>query len=121
LPAWRRRDRPDRAGDPLAKRFAAARGLTIAFRVQDVCALADAAPTKRHDLIVGSYCLQSIARVQAPASPQASAERRRAAATARILPPSTAAQNSSPGSHQESHSSRHGDPPRCSHASRTRR
>jgi len=44
----------------LARRFAAERGLTIEFRVQDVCALAGVPPTKQYDLIVDSYCLQSI-------------------------------------------------------------
>ena len=44
----------------LARRFAAERGLTIDFRVQDVCALADVPPTRQYDLIVDSYCLQSI-------------------------------------------------------------
>ena len=44
----------------LARRFAAKRGLAIEFRVQDMCALADEPPAKRYDLVVDSYCLQSI-------------------------------------------------------------
>src|SRR5207248_753531 len=44
----------------LARRFAAERGLTIDFAVQDICALAAAPPRQRYDLIVDSYCLQSI-------------------------------------------------------------
>lgn len=44
----------------LARRCAAERGLAINFRVQDMCALADEPPTKRYELIVDSYCLQSI-------------------------------------------------------------
>jgi SAM-dependent methyltransferase len=44
----------------LARRFAAERGLAIEFRMQDMCALADEPPTKRYDLVVDSYCLQSI-------------------------------------------------------------
>ena len=46
----------------LARRFAAERGLVIDFRVQDVCALADVPSAKRYDLVVDSYCLQSIVR-----------------------------------------------------------
>jgi SAM-dependent methyltransferase len=44
----------------LARRFAAERGLTIDFRVADVCALADEPAAKRYDLVVDTYCLQSI-------------------------------------------------------------
>jgi SAM-dependent methyltransferase len=44
----------------LARRFARARGLTVNFRVQDICALADAPPRKHYGLIMDSYCLQSI-------------------------------------------------------------
>jgi SAM-dependent methyltransferase len=44
----------------LAGRFAAERGLDVGFAVQDVCALADEPSTRRYDLIVDSYCLQSI-------------------------------------------------------------
>jgi SAM-dependent methyltransferase len=44
----------------LARRLAAERGLTIRFAVQDICALATVPPLKRYDLIVDSYCLQSI-------------------------------------------------------------
>jgi SAM-dependent methyltransferase len=43
-----------------ARRFAAERGLTIHFQVQDVCLLADVPPRKRYGLIVDSYCLQSV-------------------------------------------------------------
>jgi 2-polyprenyl-3-methyl-5-hydroxy-6-metoxy-1,4-benzoquinol methylase len=46
----------------LARRFAAERGLTINFAVQDICALADVPPTKQYDLIVDTYCLQSVVR-----------------------------------------------------------
>ncbi|MFI6829151.1 class I SAM-dependent methyltransferase [Kribbella sp. NPDC050241] len=44
----------------LARRFAQERGVEIAFGVQDICALADEPVSKRYDLIVDSYCLQSI-------------------------------------------------------------
>jgi SAM-dependent methyltransferase len=44
----------------LARRFAAERGLTINFRVQDICLLADVPPRKRYGLVVDSYCLQSV-------------------------------------------------------------
>jgi SAM-dependent methyltransferase len=44
----------------LARRFAAERGLTIEFAVQDVCAAAEEPPRKRYDVIVDSYCLQSV-------------------------------------------------------------
>jgi 2-polyprenyl-3-methyl-5-hydroxy-6-metoxy-1,4-benzoquinol methylase len=44
----------------LARRFAAERGLAIDFRVADMCALADVTPEKRYDLVVDTYCLQSI-------------------------------------------------------------
>jgi SAM-dependent methyltransferase len=44
----------------LARRCAAARGLTIRFEVQDVCEVANRPPAKRYDVIVDSYCLQSV-------------------------------------------------------------
>lgn len=44
----------------MARRFAAERGLDVHFDVGDICALATEAPAKRYDLIVDSYCLQSI-------------------------------------------------------------
>jgi SAM-dependent methyltransferase len=44
----------------LARRFARERGLEVRFGVQDICALADEPVSKRYDLIVDSYCLQSI-------------------------------------------------------------
>lgn len=42
----------------LARKFAAQRGLQINFRVQDICALGNA--ECRYNLIVDSYCLQSV-------------------------------------------------------------
>jgi SAM-dependent methyltransferase len=44
----------------LARRFAVERGLEVTFAVQDVCALADVPPTRQYDLVVDTYCLQSI-------------------------------------------------------------
>ncbi|GAB2675092.1 class I SAM-dependent methyltransferase [Kribbella swartbergensis] len=44
----------------LARRFARQRGLDVTFGVQDMCALADEPVSKQYDLIVDSYCLQSI-------------------------------------------------------------
>lgn len=44
----------------LARQFAEARGLEVAFDVQDVCALADEPVSKQYNVIVDSYCLQSI-------------------------------------------------------------
>jgi SAM-dependent methyltransferase len=44
----------------LARRFAAERGLQIHFEMQDICALAGVPPRKRYDLIVDSFCLQSV-------------------------------------------------------------
>ncbi|TCO35595.1 methyltransferase family protein [Kribbella steppae] len=44
----------------LARRFAQQRGIEVTFGVQDVCALADEPVRKQYDLIVDSYCLQSI-------------------------------------------------------------
>jgi len=46
----------------LARRFATKRRLEISFAVQDVCAVADLPPTKFYDLVVDTYCLQSIVR-----------------------------------------------------------
>jgi 2-polyprenyl-3-methyl-5-hydroxy-6-metoxy-1,4-benzoquinol methylase len=42
----------------LARRFARQRGVQVNFRVQDVCALG--AGRKQYDVILDSYCLQSI-------------------------------------------------------------
>lgn len=44
----------------LAREFAQERGLEVDFSVQDVCALADEPVRKQYDVIVDSYCLQSI-------------------------------------------------------------
>jgi SAM-dependent methyltransferase len=44
----------------LARGFAAERGLTITFAVQDVCEAANEPAEKRYDLIVDSFCLQSV-------------------------------------------------------------
>jgi SAM-dependent methyltransferase len=44
----------------LARQFAQERGLDVSFGVQDVCALADEPVSHRYDLIVDSFCLQSI-------------------------------------------------------------
>ncbi|MEU4198024.1 class I SAM-dependent methyltransferase [Kribbella sp. NPDC026611] len=44
----------------VARRFAAERGADVRFSVQDVCALADEPVRKQYDVIVDSYCLQSI-------------------------------------------------------------
>lgn len=44
----------------LARRFAQERGVDVSFSVQDVCALSNEPVSKRYDLIVDSYCLQSI-------------------------------------------------------------
>jgi SAM-dependent methyltransferase len=44
----------------LARRFAHERGVDVSFSVQDVCALANEPVSKRYDLIVDSFCLQSI-------------------------------------------------------------
>jgi SAM-dependent methyltransferase len=44
----------------LARRFAAERGLTIHFQVQDICLLAEVPSRKCYGLIVDSYCLQSV-------------------------------------------------------------
>lgn len=44
----------------LARQFAQERGLEVRFGVQDVCALADEPVGKQYDVIIDSYCLQSI-------------------------------------------------------------
>ncbi|WP_202872410.1 class I SAM-dependent methyltransferase [Kribbella soli] len=52
----------------LARRFARQRGVTVNFSVQDVCAMP--AGSKQYDVIVDSYCLQSI--VTDPTAPTSS-------------------------------------------------
>ncbi len=44
----------------LARRMAKERGVRVAFSVADICALASEPVTKRYDLVLDSYCLQSI-------------------------------------------------------------
>lgn len=44
----------------LARQFAQQRGTEVNFSVQDVCALAEEPVRKQYDVIVDSYCLQSI-------------------------------------------------------------
>ncbi len=44
----------------LARRFAAERGLKVNFAVEDICALADVPSHKTYDLILDTYCLQSV-------------------------------------------------------------
>jgi SAM-dependent methyltransferase len=44
----------------LARRFASDRGLRVTFRVEDACDLVIHPATKRYDLIVDIFCLQSI-------------------------------------------------------------
>jgi SAM-dependent methyltransferase len=44
----------------LARRLARERGVDVSFSVQDMCALANEPVSKRYDLIVDSFCLQSI-------------------------------------------------------------
>jgi SAM-dependent methyltransferase len=44
----------------LARRFAAERGLTVRFAVQDVCVAAGEPPETRYDLVVDGFCLQSV-------------------------------------------------------------
>ncbi|MET9019553.1 class I SAM-dependent methyltransferase [Actinopolymorpha sp. NPDC004070] len=44
----------------LAREFARQRGLDIRFDVQDMCALAKVPADERYDLVVDSFCLQSI-------------------------------------------------------------
>ncbi len=44
----------------LARRMANERGVRVAFSVADICALASEPVTRRYDLVLDSYCLQSI-------------------------------------------------------------
>jgi 2-polyprenyl-3-methyl-5-hydroxy-6-metoxy-1,4-benzoquinol methylase len=44
----------------LAQRMAKERGVRVAFSVADICALASEPVTRRYDLVLDSYCLQSI-------------------------------------------------------------
>ncbi|WP_152360800.1 class I SAM-dependent methyltransferase [Microlunatus speluncae] len=44
----------------IARRLAAERGLEVDFEVQDVCALAAESSARRYDLVLDSFCLQSI-------------------------------------------------------------
>ena len=44
----------------LARRMAKERGVHVDFRVADICALASEPVTRHHDLVLDSYCLQSI-------------------------------------------------------------
>ena len=44
----------------IARRMAKERGVRVNFSVADVCALASEPVTKRYDLVLDSYCLQSI-------------------------------------------------------------
>lgn len=44
----------------LAREFARQRGLDITFDVQDMCALANVPAARQYDLVVDSFCLQSI-------------------------------------------------------------
>jgi hypothetical protein len=44
----------------LARRLANERGVRVAFSVAGICALASAPVTRRYDLVLDSYCLQSI-------------------------------------------------------------
>ena len=44
----------------IAQRMANERGVHVDFRVADICALASEPVTRRHDLVLDSYCLQSI-------------------------------------------------------------
>lgn len=44
----------------IARRMAETRGLRVAFGVADICALAAEPVTERYDLVLDSYCLQSI-------------------------------------------------------------
>lgn len=44
----------------LARRMAKERGVRVAFSVADICALASEPVTRRYDLVLDSYCLQSI-------------------------------------------------------------
>lgn len=49
---------PNRKFLVLARRFAGERGVEVRFDVQDVCTMP--AATKRYDVVLDSYCLQSI-------------------------------------------------------------
>lgn len=44
----------------IARRMATERGVRVTFGVADVCALASEPVTRRYDLVLDSYCLQSI-------------------------------------------------------------
>jgi len=44
----------------IARRLADERGIEVEFAVQDVCALAIESPARRYDLVLDSFCLQSI-------------------------------------------------------------
>lgn len=44
----------------IARGQAEQRGLTIDFAVQDICTLAAESPARRYDLVLDSFCLQSI-------------------------------------------------------------
>lgn len=44
----------------IARRMAANRGVSVNFDVADICALTDASPIRRYDLVLDSFCLQSI-------------------------------------------------------------
>jgi len=44
----------------IARRMAEERGVQVAFGVADICALASEPVTRRYDLVLDSYCLQSI-------------------------------------------------------------
>ena len=44
----------------IARRMAKERGVRVAFSVADICALASEPVTMRYDLVLDSYCLQSI-------------------------------------------------------------
>ncbi len=44
----------------IAQRLARERGIRVTSNVQDICALATETPSKRYDVVLDSYCLQSI-------------------------------------------------------------
>ncbi len=44
----------------IARRMAEERGVRVAFSVADICTLASEPATRRYDLVLDSYCLQSI-------------------------------------------------------------
>ena len=44
----------------IARQMAKERGVRVAFSVADICALASEPVTRRYDLVLDSYCLQSI-------------------------------------------------------------